>query len=94
LWLTLWRDNDGKLRPTLERSSLLQEDAPVSQNLSALGAAGLQALDYLDKSQPSPDAWKTEQLAMIEQAKKPTADLLLMVAAPAQQLIEASAVQH
>ena len=90
-WLTLWRDNDGKLRPMLERSSLLQEDEPVSQNLSALGAAGLQALDYLDKSQPAPDSWKSQQLAVIEQAKKPSAGLLLMVASPVQQLVEASA---
>jgi len=90
-WLTSWRDNDGKLHPLLDQSFLLQEDIPLSQNLSALGAAGLQALDYLDKSQPAPDSWKTQQLALVEQAKKPGAGLLLMVAAPVGQLIEASA---
>jgi hypothetical protein len=79
------------LHPLLDQSALLQEDGPLSVNLSALGAAGLQALDYLDKSQPAPDAWKTQQLALIEQAKKPGADLLLMVVAPVQQLVEASA---
>jgi hypothetical protein len=62
----------------------------LSQDLSALGAAGLQALDYLDKAQTAPDAWKTKQLALIEQAKTRKADLLLMVAAPVQQLVEAS----
>jgi hexosaminidase len=90
-WLMTWRDNDAKLHPLLDQSALLQEDGPLSVNLSALGAAGLQALDYLDKSQPAPDAWKAEQLALIEQAKKPGADLLLMVVAPVQQLVEASA---
>jgi hexosaminidase len=89
-WLTTWRDNDGKLHPLLEQSSLLQEDVALSQNLSALGTAGLQALDYLDKSQPAPDSWKTQQLALIDQAKARSADLLLMVAAPVQQLVEAS----
>jgi hexosaminidase len=89
-WLTTWRDNDGKLHPLLEKSSLLQEDVALSQNLSALGTAGLQALDYLDKSQPAPDSWKTQQLALIDQAKARSADLLLMVAAPVQQLVEAS----
>ena len=95
-WLTSWRDNDGKLHPLLDQSFLLQEDEPLSQNLTALGAAGLQALDYLDKSQPAPDSWKTQQLALVDQAKKPQAGLLLMVAAPVQQLIEASAgpTQH
>src|ERR1700689_5435960 len=54
----------------------------LSADLSALAAVGLEALDYLDKSQPSPQAWRTEQLALIERAKTPKADLLLMIVAP------------
>jgi hexosaminidase len=92
-WLTLWRSNDAKLRPALERSSLLKEVEPISQNLAMLGAAGLQALDYLDKALPEPDLWKTQQLAVIDQAKKPVAGLLLQVAAPVEQLVQASS-QH
>jgi len=92
-WLTTWRDNDAKLHPVLEQSFFLQEDEPLSQNLSALGAAGLQALDYLDKGQPAPDGWKTQQLAVIEQAKTRQTDVLLMVVAPVQQLVEAGAGQ-
>jgi hexosaminidase len=92
-WLTTWLDNDAKLHPLLEQSFFLQEDEPLSQNLSALGAAGLQALDYLDKGQPAPDGWKTQQLAVIEQAKTRQADVLLMVVAPVQQLVEAGAGQ-
>ncbi len=90
-WLMLWRNNDAKLHPLLQQSSLLQEDTPISQNLAMLGAAGLQALDYLDKGLPEPDLWKTQQLAVIEQSKKPVAGLLLQVTAPVQQLVEASA---
>ncbi|HSY90373.1 MAG TPA: family 20 glycosylhydrolase [Candidatus Binatus sp.] len=93
-WLATWRDNDARLHPLLAQTFLLQEDVPLSQNLSAVGAAGLQALDYLDKGQSAPDAWKTQQLAAIEQAKLRQADLLLMVVAPIQQLVEASASQH
>ena len=93
-WLTLWRDNDAKLRPLLEQSSLLKEDVPISENLAMLGAAGLQALDYLGKSQPEPELWKTQQLAVVEEAKKPVAGLLLQVAAPVQQLVEASGGAH
>ena len=65
----------------------------MSEDLSALGAAGLQALDYLDKSATSPESWRTQQLALIERAKTPKASLLLMVVSPVQQLIEASAGQ-
>src|SRR5579864_467040 len=89
-WLTLWRYNDAKLHPVLQQSVLLQEDIPVSQNLAMLGAAGLQALDYLDKGLVEPDLWKAQQMAVIEQAKKPVAGLLLMVVAPVQQLVEAN----
>ena len=93
-YLTTWRDNDARLHPVLEQSVLLQEDVPLSQSLSALGAAGLQALDYLDKGQTAPDSWKAQQLAVIEQAKTRQANMLLMVVAPVQQLVEASAVQR
>jgi hexosaminidase len=93
-WLTLWRDNDAKLRPLLPQSALLQENIQVSQNLAMLSAAGLQALDYLEKGQPEPDLWKTQQVAVIEQATKPTAGLLLMVVTPVQQLVEAAGTAH
>ena len=92
-WLSTWRDNDAKLRP-LDQTFLLKEDVPLSQDLSGLGSGGLQALDYLDKGQTAPDSWKAQQIALIEQAKKPMADMLLMVAAPIQQLVEAGAAQH
>jgi hexosaminidase len=94
MWLTTWRDNDVRLQPLLGQTYLLQEDALLSQDLSALGAAGLQALDYLDKGQTAPDSWKTQQTALIEQSKKPMTDLLLMVVAPVQQLVDASSAQH
>jgi len=89
-WLTLWRHNDAKLHPLLQQSALLQEVIPVSQNLAMLGASGLQTLDYLDKGLAEPDLWKAQQMAVIEQAKKPVAGLLLMVVAPVQQLVEVS----
>ena len=90
-WLMTWRDNDARLHPVLEHSALLQEDEPISQDLSSLATTGLQALDYLDKSQAAPDSWRTQQALMIDAAKKPKAGLLLMVAAPIQQLVDASA---
>ncbi len=89
--LTRWRDNQTSLQPLLDRSFLLKEAAPIAQDLSALGAAGLRALDYLDRSERPPDPWKAEQLALVEEAKKPKAQLLLMVILPVQKLIEASA---
>jgi hexosaminidase len=91
--LTRWRDNQANLEPVLEKSFLLKEVEPVSQNLSSLGAAGLRALDYLDSGERAPEAWKAEQLALVEQARKPNAQLLLMIAPSIQKLIEKSAGQ-
>lgn len=88
--LVAWRDNDAKLKPLLGQSFLLQEAVPLSENLAAVAGAGLQSLDYLDISQPSPDSWRTQQLTLLDQAKTRKADLLLMVVAPIQQLVEAS----
>ena len=90
--LTGWRDNDAKLHPLIEQSFLLHEIAPLSEDLSALGAMGTQALDYLGKSEPS-ESWSSQQLALIERTRTPKADLLLMVVGPVQQLVEATARQ-
>ncbi len=89
--LTRWRDNQTNLQQLLDGSFLLKEAAPIAQDLSALGAAGLRALDYLDRGERPPDPWKAEQLALIVEAKKPKSQLLLMVILPVQKLIEASA---
>ena len=89
--LMKWRDNDGKLRPLIEKSSLLQEVAPLSQDLSSFGSAGLQALDYLASGEKAPEDWKNQQLSLVQQAFRPKAQLLLMVADPVQKLIQASA---
>jgi hexosaminidase len=89
--LSRWRDNQIELQPLIEKSLLLKEVAPVSQNLSALGAAGLAALDYLDRGEHASADWLTQQLALVEQAKKPQAQLLLVIAPSVEKLIRASA---
>src|SRR4029077_5116087 len=65
--LALWRDNDARLQPLAQRSFLVNEIANNSRDLSALGPAGLAALDALDKGKAVTDAWKSQQLALIEQ---------------------------
>jgi hexosaminidase len=89
--LISWRDNEVQLSASAQSSSLVQEVVPLSHDLSALGRAGLQALDYLDHNEKAPDTWKTEQLALTQRAIQPRAQLLLMVAGSVQKLIQASA---
>jgi hexosaminidase len=92
--LLAWRDNGNELRPLLQNSFLLKELAPVSQTLSSLAGAGLQALDYIDKGERGPDSWHKEQIAIFQQAEKPVADLFLAVAPAVHKLVEASATSE
>ena len=90
-WLNQWRDQRTTLEGEAMQSSLLKEIVPISQNLSSLATAGLTALAYMDKGEHAPEAWEAEQLNLVEQASKPQAQLLLMVAPPIQRLIEGAA---
>ena len=91
--LSRWRDNQVELQPIFDRSLLLKEVAPISQSLSALGASGLAALDYLDRGETASADWVTQQLAVVEQAKKPQAQLLIVVTPAVEKLIQASGGQ-
>jgi hexosaminidase len=88
----IWRDNDAKLQPLEQRSFLVKEIAQVSQNLSALGVAGLAALDSLAKGTAAPADWKTTQTAAIAQLAQPRAQLLLLPTAAVQKLIDAASL--
>src|SRR5260370_37895479 len=86
--LTAWHDNDAKLQPLARRSFLVKEVAASSQDLSALGAVGSAALDFIRRGGAAPDDWETQQLATIEQIKQPKTQLLLMPAPAVHTLVQ------
>ncbi len=88
--LMAWRDQKQSVS---DASLLLSETVPLSQSLSDLGTAGLQALDYLDRREAPPASWTAEQLAVVREAKKPKAQLLLVVASSVESLIQFTAQQ-
>jgi hexosaminidase len=90
MWLSRWRDNQTKLQPLENQLFLLQEIVPLSEDLSAVAVMGLQALDYVIRGERAPDSWTAEQFALLQEAEKPKAQLLLMVAPAVQKLVEAS----
>lgn len=87
--LTSWRDV-ADLIPHMRDNTLLEEDIPLAEDVSALGAAGLKALDYLDSGQPAPSSWMTEQLDRLDRASKPRAELLIMIVPSIRVLVEAA----
>jgi hexosaminidase len=89
-WLALWRDNHARLAPALERSFLLRDAAPLSQDLSALGAAGLEALDFLESGRRPSETWVKERLALVDRARQPRAELLITIVPAIRKLVEAA----
>jgi hexosaminidase len=92
-FLIRWRDNQSNLQPLETQSFLLKEIVPLSRDLTAVATTGLQALDYTDRGERAPAAWATQKFALLEQAQKPKAQLLLMVVPSVQKLVEASSGQ-
>jgi hexosaminidase len=92
-WMTAWKLNDQRLAPTIQQSELLREDASVSQNLSAVGALGLQALDLVTSHSTAPAGWPAQQMTQLEAMKQPQAELLLMVVEPVEKLVQAVPAQ-
>jgi hexosaminidase len=91
--LIRWRDNQRNLQLLEGQSFLLKEIVPLSQELTTVATTGLQALDYMDRGERAPATWARAQFALLEEAQKPKAQLLLMVVPSVQKLVEASSGQ-
>jgi hexosaminidase len=88
--LARWRDNDLALESLAQKSFLVNEVAPISQDLATAGKVGLAALDYLVLGAQAPNSWKTDQLALLAELNKPKSQLLLTPVPAIQKLVEAS----
>jgi hexosaminidase len=89
-WLTLWRDNDAALQPTLAGSALAGELVPVSEGLKQSAVMGLAALDLIEKGQPLGAAEQEHQLAMLKGLEQPQAVLLLATVPGVEALVKAA----
>jgi hexosaminidase len=90
--LQQWRDNNAGLKPIVTDSFLLKEAGPLSETVAAVAGAGLEALDYLESGKAATDDWKQERTTLLERARKPQAELLIMIIPAVQKLVEAASV--
>jgi hexosaminidase len=88
-WFQRWRDNDARLQPFLSSSSSLQELIPLSHQLCDLGSTGLEALDNIEAGRRVTADKRHQQLATIDDAAKPHAELFLVVSSGVRQLVAA-----
>ena len=63
----------------------------MSRDVSALGAAALEAVDFLAAGKAAPQSWAAEQAKVIERMKAPRAELLVVIAEPVAKLVKAAA---
>ena len=86
-----WQTAGASLNPVIDRSPALKEIKPLAQNLSQLGATGLEALSYLKLGMPPPKDWREQSLAKVEEAAKPYGALEFVVISGVKQLVNAAA---
>ncbi|HEX4485123.1 MAG TPA: hypothetical protein VH088_02585, partial [Terriglobales bacterium] len=65
------------------------ELAPLSHNLSVLGALGIQALDALDSGRAVQSSVRNQQLAAVDDCARPHAEMLIPVVPAIRELVQA-----
>jgi len=88
-WLLRWRDNDALLQPYFSSSKFLAELSPLSRSLAVLGAIGIDSLDALDANRSVPEEKRAQQLASIDGATVPHAEVRIMIGPAIRQLVDA-----
>ena len=86
-WLVLWRDNDARLQPGLQRSELTAELIPVSQTLAQVATIALQAVDDLENHHAQDKATVEKSAQLLKAAEKPQAELLQSIVPSAELLL-------
>jgi hexosaminidase len=84
---TRWAGNDARFEPLAEDNALLEELRPLSQDLSALGLAGLRILNYLESRQPGAGDL-SEQAKELARMLKPRNEVVLAAVRPVKLLLD------
>ena len=89
-YLARWSQNDAAYVSLAQKSSLVKEGSPTSRDLSAIGSAGLAALDAIRAAKPLSTDQQTELNSILTEAAKPKIQLLLVPVASVQKLVAAA----
>jgi hexosaminidase len=88
--LTRWSRNDAAFAALAQKSSLAKEGAATSRDLSAIGNAGLAALDAIAATKPLSADQQSQLNATFAEAAKAKVQLLLVPVASVQKLATAA----
>jgi hexosaminidase len=98
LELAVKRGDYAVVRTTLTAWSTnrvnVEELGAISTNLAAAAKIGLDALTYLERSQPPTAEWSNHKIESLDAMAKPSAELSLAAIRPIKALVEAAAQLH
>ncbi len=89
-WLDLWLGNHKNLLEIIQRSPILKEIVTMSEDLAAISATGLEAVEYIYNNKNASKRWRKRSLKLIENARKPRGQVELMVVDPVEKLVQAA----
>lgn len=91
--LRSWKENDRQLSPSISERFLLQEAAPLSRNLTEVGAVGLSALQFIRSGRSAPADWAQRQTRRLSAMEQPQAEVTLAAASSVRLLVNIAAGQ-
>src|SRR5438045_2503724 len=74
-----WQTASRALGPMIDQSPALHEARPLANDLSAIAAAGLEAMSYISSGDAPTMEWRQAQVARLDEAAKPKAALEFVV---------------
>jgi hexosaminidase len=88
-----WRALQPSIRVMADRSPLMRDAVPLADSLAEMGAAGLEALQYLSHASAPPLGWREERLALLERVARTPSEVDFPILPALRQLIHAAAEQ-
>lgn len=91
--LQAWQENNMRLKPIIATSPILKEVEGVSEDLSAIAGAGLEALTHIQSGKKVSKDWLDSKKPALDAAKKPRGQVELVVVDSIAKLINWASVK-
>ncbi|MCB9090503.1 MAG: family 20 glycosylhydrolase [Calditrichae bacterium] len=87
--LKIWKRNHAALQAIINTSPVLREIESLSQDLTTISEIGMAAGNYYSSRVKPSEAWHERSLELLEAARKPRGQVMLMVVDPIEKLVKA-----
>lgn len=91
--LTIWKENHKDLIHIINRSPILKEIEPLSEDLCKVSELGLQSIHMIVSDEAAQNWWVKEKKQFLETARQPRAEVELMIVYSIEKLVDASSLK-